>query len=107
MRLQLSTWQRAGLIAALGQVRGNVATLRLALKALEAVEWTREEQEEIEYQEEAGRAEWNEAGAGRVWEVEVEERVARFAKGVVEGYNQWPMGKAAEVFDLVEQLGTG
>ena len=105
MRLHLSTWQRAGLIVALGQVRGNVATLRLALEALEAVEWSREEQEEIEYQQENGRAKWNEAGAGRVWEVEVGGKVARFMRGVVEGYGQWPVGKVVEVFDLEEQLG--
>jgi len=104
MRMELSTWQRAGLIQVLGAVRGNVATLRLALGALEAVEFTEEERLEIGYREEGGRAEWNEAGAERVWELEVGEREARFAAGVVEGWEQWPVGRAEEVFGLVDKL---
>jgi len=104
MNVELSTWQRAGLIQALGAVRGNVATLRLAFGVLEAVGFTEEEAAEIGYREEGGRATWDEAGAERVWEVELGKKEARFAAGVVERWEQWPVGRAEEVFGLVEGL---
>jgi len=104
MKLELSTWQRAGLVQVLGAVRGNVATLKLALGALEVVGFTEEEAAEIGYQEEDGRASWNEAGAERVWEVELGNKEAKFAAGVVERWEQWPVGRAGEVFGLVEEL---
>ena len=104
MNVELSTWQRAGLIQALGAMRGNVATLRLALGALEAVEFTEEEREEIEYVEVQGQATWNEAGAKRTWEIELGEKEAQFTAGVVERFEQWPVAKAEEVFALIELL---
>ena len=104
MRIQLTTWQRAGLIMAVSQARGNVGVLRLGLEALEALEWTEEEREEIGYREVGGRAEWNEAGADRVWEVDLGEKAARFVAGVVEGFGGWPVARAEEVFRLIEEL---
>jgi len=104
MKLQLSTWQRAGLVQVLGQVRGNVATLRLALAALESLEFTDEERSEIKYVEGQGQATWNEAGAERAWEIELGEKEAQFTAGVVEGFGDWPVAKAEEVFALIELL---
>jgi len=102
--LELSTWQRVGLIQALGMSEGNVATLRLAFRVLEAVEFTEEEQEEIEYREDDGQARWNEAGAKRLWEVGLGKKEAKFAASVVDKFGGWKTKDASKVFDLLEKL---
>ena len=104
MMIQLSTWQRAGLIQALGAVRGNVATLRLGLETLEVVEFTNAERAEIEYVEADGQVSWSEAGAQRVWKIELGKRDARFAAGAVDRFEEWKAKDAPKVFDLLERL---
>ena len=104
MNVELSTWQRAGLIQALGAVRGNVATLRLAFGVLEAVGFTEEEAAEIGYREEGDRATWDEVGAERVWEMDLGKKDAKFAAVVVDRFEGWKAKDAEKVFGLVEEL---
>ena len=90
---------------ALGQLRGDVATLRLALRAIDALDFTEEERAEIGLHGDNGQMAWNDAGAARAWDISLDKREAAFVARVAQDYRQWPVAKVKEVLDLFEQLG--
>ena len=50
MELQLTTWERMALLNVLGELRGNLATLRRAGKAMDALELSDEERALVHFQ---------------------------------------------------------
>lgn len=102
MTLSLNTWQRMTLVTMTNGVKGDLRTVRKALKALDVLEMTGEEREAVGLTEhQSGAVTWTEAA--RRFELEVPDDVAAFLRQQVEAKSDWPV--SADVIDLCEQLG--
>lgn len=110
MELTLTTWERISLVDVVGQVRGNLATLRKAGKALDVLELTDEEEEEIELVRTLGPEgsviQWNDKGDQRTWEVEIgDKEAAAIVKRAFVQHEGWRVGERERVEALAEKLG--
>jgi len=105
MELELTIWQRAILVQVVNGTRGDVRAFRMALRALEVLEFTEEEREEIGLVEEAGQMRWQAEAMGRTFTIALEKPELRFIRNAAEGFQGWPVAQAGEVLDLLEKLG--
>lgn len=105
MQLNLTTWQRLTLLQMMNGVQGDLRTVNKALKLIDLLELTPEEQEAIGLQATPdGTIRW--ADNGQRFELEVKDgNLAAFLKEQVEAKQDWPA--VADVVDLAEQLGIG
>jgi hypothetical protein len=105
MKLNLTTWQRLMIIQALNAQSGHISILRTALKLLEILELSMEEQAEVGLvQQPDGGLFWRDTE--RRFEIAIDDReLAAFLKRAVAAYQGWPVGQAAEAIDLFEQFG--
>ncbi len=102
MPLNLNTWQRMTLVTMTNGVKGDLRTVRRALKALDVLEMTTEEREAVGLTEHPGGAvTWTEAA--HRFELEVDDGTAAFLREQVEARADWPV--SADVVDLCAQLG--
>lgn len=103
MQLNLTTWQRLTLLQMLGRVQGDLRTVRKALKLIDLLELSPEEQEAIGLQAAPdGTIRWTDDGAR--FEIEISDgNLATFLREQVEARTDWPA--TADVVDLAEQLG--
>lgn len=102
MVLTLNTWQRLTLLQLVNATQGDLRTVRKALKALDALEMSPEEQEAVGLVAHPnGGFTWT--GASHRFEVEVPDDVAAFLRERVEAKNDWPASR--DVVELCEQLG--
>ena len=102
MQLKLNTWQRMTLVTMTNGVKGDLRTVRKALKALDVLEMTAEEREAVGLTERPnGAVTW--ADGGRRFELEVDDDVAAWLREQVTAKSDWPV--SADVVDLCEQLG--
>lgn len=102
MLLTLNTWQRLTLLQLVNSTQGDLRTVRKALKALDVLEMTAEEQEAVGLTAHPnGAFSWTE-GAHK-FELDVTEDVAAFLRERVEAKEDWPASR--DVLDLCEQLG--
>lgn len=104
--ITLNVWQRAMVLVVVSQARGDLRTLRLALRVLEALEFSDEEREALGLVEEGGQFRWDPAAAEELEiELELGRREAAFVKQQVGGYQGWPVAQAGQVFELMKVLG--
>ena len=102
MILNLNTWQRMTLVTMTNGVKGDLRTVRKALKALDVLEMTAEEREAVGLTEHPnGAVTWTDAA--HRFELEVDDNTAAFLRQQVEAKTDWPV--SADVVDLCEQLG--
>ncbi len=102
MTLKLNTWQRMTLLTMVNNVKGDLRTVRKALKALDVLEMTAEEREAVGLTEHPnGAVTWTDAG--HRFELEVDDNTTAFLRQQVEAKTDWPV--SADVIDLCEQLG--
>lgn len=102
MQLNLNTWQRMTLVTMTNGVKGDLRTVRKALKALDVLEMTAEERDAVGLTEHpTGAVTWTDAG--HRFELEVPDDVGAFLREQVEARSDWPV--SADVVDLCEQLG--
>lgn len=102
MTLTLDTWQRMTLLTMVNNVKGDLRTVRKALKAIDALEMSAEEREAVGLTEHpTGAITWKD-GAHR-FELEVDDNTAAFLRAQVEAKSDWPV--SGDVVDLCEQLG--
>ena len=102
MTLNLNTWQRMTLVTMTNGVKGDLRTVRKALKALDVLEMTAEEREAVGLTEhQSGAVTWTDAG--HRFELELDDNTAAFLRQQVEAKSDWPV--SADVVDLCEQLG--
>ena len=102
MTLHLNTWQRMTLVTMTNGVKGDLRTVRKALKALDVLEMTVEEREAVGLTEHpTGAVTWTDAA--HRFELEVDDNTAAFLRAQVEAKSDWPV--SADVVDLCEQLG--
>jgi len=105
MKVQMSTWLRASLVAIIGRVQGNVRTIQQGLVALKVLDFTPEEREVISYQEQNGAIMWKNESDGRQWEIDLPEHCVPFLVQAIQGFDQWPTAKGRQVLDLLSALG--
>lgn len=103
MQLNLTTWQRLTLLQMMNGVQGDLRTVNKALKLVDLLELSPEEQEAIGLQATPdGAIRW--ADNGQRFELEVKDgNLATFLKEQVEAKKDWPA--IADVVDLAKQLG--
>lgn len=102
MILNLNTWQRMTLVTMTNGVKGDLRTVRKALKALDVLEMTAEEREAVGLTEHPnGAVTWTDAA--HRFELDVDDNTAAFLRQQVEARTDWPV--SADVVDLCEQLG--
>ena len=105
MNLNLTTWQRLTLLQMMSGVQGDLRTVRKALKLIDVLELTPEEQEAIGLQAAPdGTIRWSDNGQRLELEI-ADGNLATFLKEQVEAKKDWPA--TADVVDLAEQLGIG
>ena len=106
MKLQLTVWQRAMMLVIVGQARGDLRTLRLALRVLEALEFSEEEREVLGLVEAEGQFRWDPATAGgEEYAVELGKQEGAFLVQQVRAYQGWAVVQAGQVFELMQVLG--
>jgi len=103
--MQLTIWQRAMLVQVVSGTRVDMRALRVALRALEALEFSEEEREEVGLVEEGGQMRWPADSVGRTFTIALEKPELRFVRNAVEGFAGWPVAQAGEVFELLGKLG--
>lgn len=102
MTLNLNTWQRMTLLTMVNNVKGDLRTVRKALKALDVLELDAAEREAVGLTEHpTGAITWTDAA--HRFELDVPDDVATFLRQQVEAKTDWPV--SADVVDLCEQLG--
>jgi hypothetical protein len=100
--LNLNTWQRMTLLTMVNNVKGDLRTVRKALKALDVLELDAAEREAVGLTEHPnGAVTWTDAA--HRFELEVDDNTAAFLRQQVEAKTDWPV--SADVVDLCEQLG--
>jgi hypothetical protein len=104
MNLNLTTWQRLQLLMLVNGVRGDLRTVRKALKLIDVLEMSAEERQEVGLQATPGGFTWN--VQDKCWELEIgDSNLLAFLKEQVEGRKDWPAAAGKEVLNLSEQLG--
>jgi hypothetical protein len=100
MKLDITTWQRVMRIQVVGELRGNVAMIRQAMKALDALELSEEEKVQVGFSDLLdGGAKWN--GRDHRFEVEIrDEKAAELVRLAVQHHQEWPITTAKQVLDL-------
>lgn len=102
MTLNLTTWQRMTLLTMVNNVKGDLRTVRRALRAIDALEMSDAEREAVGLTEHPnGAVTWTDAA--HRFELEVPDDVAAFLREQVEAKSDWPV--SGDVVDLCEQLG--
>lgn len=102
VQLSLNTWQRMTLLTMVNNVKGDLRTVRKALKALDVLEMSDEEREAVGLVDHPnGAVTWTEAT--HRFELEVDDNTAAFLRQQVEAKTDWPA--TVDVVDLAEQLG--
>ena len=102
MTLTVNTWQRMTLLTMVNNVKGDLRTVRKALKAIDVLEMTADEREAVGLTEHPnGAVTWTDAG--HRFELEVDDNTGAFLRHQVEVKSDWPV--SADVVDLCEQLG--
>jgi len=106
MELELTVWQRVMMVTIVQTTRCNdVKMLRLALRALDALEFSEEEREVAGLVEEAGQMRWKLGAAETAYTLELEKPILRFVRNAAEAFQGWQGGQAAQALDLLGKLG--
>lgn len=102
MELTLTTWQRLQLLMLMSQTQGDLRTINKALKLIDILELTSEEQDEIGLIQTATGFTWNRGD--KTWKIEVQDdNLVTFLKERVKAKQDWPAHR--DVLDLCSQLG--
>ena len=104
MKLSLTTWQRVMLSTVVGNMRGDVRLMRKAMQAMDVLELTPEEIEEVNFRiMPNGQPAWNNTDLR--FDIEIEDAsIGALMKQGVEGFDAWPFFNYREVLDLCEQM---
>ena len=107
MKLSLNTWQRQMTVVAVGQITGRVSEIRKAMKALDVLELSQEEKEQVRFKDlPTGSFTWEDQD--HLWELEIKDKEAcNIVKRAVDQFQGWPVAQMRLVDDLCNQLGIG
>jgi hypothetical protein len=109
MRLSLTTWERVQLTKILGQMRGNLATLRKAGRAMDAVELSQKEKTEVGFNTivnpKDGGVQFQWADAEREFDVEIADReAAALLRRAFQQYEGWQVAERMLVEVLAAKI---
>lgn len=103
MKLKVNTWQRQMLGMLCGEMKGNVSTIRQAMKLLDVLELTEEEKKKINFRTFPEGQVWDDADLA--YELDIEKEGIELLCNLYSSFDQWPANQAQLVLDLGEQLG--
>ena len=105
MKLSVTTWQRVMLVQIVGNMRGNLLRIRKANKALDVLELSDKEKEQVGYLDlPDGSSRWQDTE--HRWDLEIKDKeAAHLVKVEAKRFADWPASMAEQVFDLAEQVG--
>jgi hypothetical protein len=102
MTLKLNAWQRMILLTMVSNVKGDLRTIRKALRAIDMLELSAKEREVVGLTEHPnGAVTWMDATYR--FELDIDEDMVAFLRQQVEARTDWPV--STDVVDLCEQLG--
>lgn len=105
----LTTWERVSLLTILGEQRGDLATLRKAGKAMDALELTPQEREMVAFQSVVtpqGDIQYQWLDTEHTFEVEIADPEAvAILRRAASSYQGWRAADLAAVEALMEKLG--
>lgn len=108
MELQLNTWERVRLTQILGELRGNLAMLRKAGKAMDTLELDETEKAEVKFQtvvKENGGVGYQWQDAEHEFDVELRDREAvALLKRAFQQYEGWMVSELSQVEILAAKL---
>ena len=100
--LELTTWQRLTLLQMLNEVKGDLRTVRKALKLIDVFEMTEQERIEVGLRFTPDGAAWSDPA--KRWQLDVSDGdLLAFLKEQVQARHDWPASR--EVLDMCERLG--
>lgn len=100
--MELTTWQRLTLLQMLNEVKGDLRTVRKALKLIDVFEMTEQERTEVGLRLTQDGAAWSDPS--KRWQLNVSDNdLLAFLKEQVQARHDWPASR--EVLDLCERLG--
>ena len=109
MELQLTTWERMALLNVLGELRGNLGTLRRAGKAMDALELSDEERALVHFQTVTmpqGEVGYQWLDSDHSFAVEIADpEAAALLKQAAAQYEGWLVSDREGVEALMEKLG--
>lgn len=105
MKLTLNTWERVTLTLLVGRVSGNVAVMRKAMKALDALELSDDEKGAVGFAAlPSGSLRWEDGE--KTFDVEIPDKeAAALVKRVFRENQEWQGIDAKRVVALAEKLG--
>lgn len=105
MKFRLNTWGRIMLTIVVGNLRGTVAMMRKASKALDILEMSEQDEALVGLSRDpAGNVSW--ANTDHIWELEIKDReAAGLVRQAFQRHDGWPAARAKEVLELANQLG--
>ena len=102
MQLTLNTWQRITLLQVVNGVKGDLRTVRKALRAIDVLELSAEDRETVGLAEHPnGAVTWTDSV--HRFELEVPDELVAWLREQVEAKADWPV--SPNVIDLCERLG--
>lgn len=102
MRIGLTTWERVQLAQLVGQGRGNVAHVRLSLRALEILELDETEKQQVGWVDVSDtRAQWEDTEFE--FSLEFGDDTWAFIQSLAKNYREWPISSL--VVQLFDKLG--
>jgi hypothetical protein len=109
MCVKLTTWERVTLLEILGDTRGDLATLRTAGRAMDALELTQAEKDAVAFQTVVtpqGAVQYQWLNTDHVFEVEIADPEAvALLRQAVTNYQGWRAADLKAVESLMETLG--
>lgn len=102
MKVKLTTWERVQLAVMVGRARGNVAQVRQGMHALDILELSNEEKEEIGWSEPAeGIVQWQDRE--QIWELQIDDELWKFVVAQAKARRDWPINQLT--LQLLDKLG--
>lgn len=102
MEIKLTTWERVQLIQLVGDARGNVAQVRLGLRALEILELSETEKQQVGWRDiSETHAQWQDTEFE--WNLEFGDDIWTFIQVLAKHRQDWPISNL--VVQLLDKIG--
>lgn len=109
MDYNLNIWERAICLAIIGAVRGDAARIRKATKILDALEFTKDEEDKFGiYYPQEGVIGWNQTLTEESTDISINDKEANlFFRATVSGYDNFPSMPKGFSIRLLDKVGNG
>ena len=94
MKINMSNWERVWLALIIGSGSGNIARIRLGNRALDILEFTEEEKEQVSLVQVGPQWQWRRE---HQWELEFPDDVWQLVIACTRGFQEWPQDDRSEI----------